>query len=244
VWIRRQDPKAAAWKNLCALKPDARAVLLTRLDGESTQVLLRPGETPPAAEMAEELDELWARGGTKKVAARAGTWFAEAIAPDPLLLIVGASPLGAALCELASRTGFRVALVDPRRDFARTELFPAAERVVHEWPEPGLAAAGMDAHSFVAVVAHDAKLDVPALAAALRAKCRYIGLLGSRGTQAERRAQLVAAGIAPQAVARIHGPIGLKGLGGIEPAEIAVSILAELIAVRRGGADAAGKDPR
>ena len=244
VWIRRHDPESAAWKGLCALKPGARVLLLTRLGGTEEQMLLREGAAPPEAELAEALGELWARGGSKKIAGRAGKWFAEAIAPEPLLLIVGASPIAVALCALATRTGFRVAVVDPRRDFARAELFPAAERVVHAWPEEGLAAAGLDAHSFVAVVAHDEKLDVPALRAALRAQSRYIGLLGSRHTREVRYAALQAEGFAPEAVARIHGPIGLKGLGGIEPAEIAVSILAELIAVRRGGADGAGKDPR
>lgn len=244
VWIRRHDPESAAWKGLCALKPNARALLLTRLDESSAQVLLHPGEAPPEAELAEALDELWVRGGSRKVAGRSGKWFAESIAPEPLLLIVGASPIAVALCAMAVQAGFRVALVDPRRDFARAELFPAAERVVHAWPEEGLGEAGLDAHSFVAVVAHDEKLDVPALRAALRAKSRYIGLLGSRHTREVRYEALQAEGFAPEAVGRIHGPIGLKGLGGIEPAEIAVSILAELIAVRRGGTDGTGKEPR
>ena len=86
----------------------------------------------------------------------------------------------------------------------------------------------------MAVLAHDAKLDVPALAAALRAKCKYIGLLGSAGTQADRRAALRAAGFAAAAVDRIRGPIGLKSVGALEPTEIAVSILAELVMARRG----------
>ena len=159
VWIRRRDPQSAAWRQLVALEPAARAILLTQLDETSAQVLLREGAAPPAPEMAGALEELRVRGGTRKIAANDGKWFAEAIAPDPLLLIVGASPIAVSLCELATRTGFRVSIVDPRRDFARADLFPAAERVVHEWPAAGLAAAGMDAHSFVAVVAHDEKLD-------------------------------------------------------------------------------------
>ena len=244
VWIRRHDPMGAAWKAICAQKPDDRAVLLTRLDGESEQIFLRPGDPPPAAEMAPALHELWTRGGTKKLAGREGTWFAEALEPLPRLLIVGASPIAAALCELAVRTGFRIAVVDPRLDFARAELFPSAEAVVHRWPEEGLAEAGLDAHSYVAVLAHDAKLDVPALSAALRAKCKYVGLLGSAGTQADRRQALEAAGFAPEDVARIRGPIGLKSLGALEPAEIAVSILAELVMARRGKLETAGKGGR
>ncbi|MDD2240930.1 MAG: XdhC family protein [Kiritimatiellae bacterium] len=234
VWIRRHDPDSSAWKRLCALTPDDRAILLTRLAGDSDQILLQSGDSPPADEMVAALDDLWKRGGTRKLTVHDGDWFAELIAPQPRLMIVGASPIAAGLCDLASRVGFRVWVIDPRRDFAREELFPTAEAVVHRWPEEGLAEAGLDEHAYVAVVAHDAKLDVPALSAALRARARYIGLLGSPGTQADRRQALEEAGFAPEEVARIEGPIGLKAIGALEPAEIAVSILAELIMVRRG----------
>lgn len=234
VWIRRHDPDRAAWKRLCALTPDDHAILLTRLAGDSDQILLQSGDSPPADEMVAALDDLWKRGGTRKLTVHDGDWFAELIAPQPRLMIVGASPIAAGLCDLASRVGFRVWVIDPRRDFAREELFPTAEAVVHRWPEEGLAEAGLDEHAYVAVVAHDAKLDVPALSAALRARARYIGLLGSPGTQADRRQALKEVGAAPEEVARIEGPIGLKAIGALEPAEIAVSILAELIMVRRG----------
>lgn len=244
VWLRRHDPAAAAWKRQLALAPEARAMLLTKLIPGAGQILLLPGEPPPAPEMAEFLAELGSRGATGKIAVRGEKWFAEVLAPDPLLLIVGASPIAVELCAMAVRTGFRVGVVDPRRDFARAEMFPAAERVVYQWPEEGLAAAGLDAHSYVAVVAHDAKLDVPALQAALRAQCRYIGLLGSLHTREVRYEALREAGFRPEAVARIRGPIGLKHMGGIEPAEIAVSILAELIMARRGTLETAGKGAR
>ena len=234
VWIRRHDPTSPAWKGLGSLKPDSRAILLTRLHAESTQILLHPGEPSPTQEMEEPLAVLWGRGGTKKFTAKDQLWFAESIAPSPLLLIVGASPIAIALCDLASRSGFRVVIIDPRRDFARASLFAAAERVIHAWPEEGLAEAGMDAHSFVAVLAHDAKLDLPALEAALRTHCRYIGLLGSKGTQAKRQEMLAEAGFSTDEISTIHGPIGIKSMGALEPTEIAVSILAELIMVRRG----------
>jgi len=239
VWLRPHDAAATAWRALNALQRNERAILLTELGGASPQLLLRPGEPGPTPEMAAALAELWKRGGTRRIAAGDGNWFAEAVFPDPHLLIVGSSPIAIALCDLAARTGFRVSVVDPRRDFARAELYPAAERVVHEWPTEGLAAAGLDEHAYVAVVAHDARLDVPALAAALRAQCAYVGLLGSRGTQADRRAALREAGFAEADMARIRGPIGLKGLGAVEPAEIAVAILAELIMARRGALAAA-----
>lgn len=234
VWIRRHDPDSADWKNLCALAPDDRAILLTRLAGDSNQILLQSGDSPPADEMSAALEDLWKRGGTRKLTVHDGDWFAELIAPQPRLMIVGASPIASGLCDLASRVGFRVWVVDPRRDFAQKELFPTAEAVIHRWPEEGLAEAGLDQHAYVAVLAHDAKLDVPALSAALRARARYIGLLGSPGTQADRRRALEEAGFAPDEVAQIEGPIGLKAIGALEPAEIAVAILAELIMVRRG----------
>jgi len=235
VWLRLHDPKATTWLECLSLEPETQAILLTRLDASSEQVLWHPDRMSPSVEMGEALNALWSRGGTRILEDPEVSFFAEVLAPDPLLLIVGASPIASSLCELASRAGFRVSIVDPRRDFARVELFPSAERVVHAWPEAGLAEAGLDAHSYVAVVAHDAKLDVPALTAALKADCRYIGLLGSRGTQADRMERLQEAGFDPKQLARIHGPIGLKAIGALEPAEIAVSILAELILVRRGG---------
>ena len=234
VWIRRHDPTCTAWKSLGSLKTDSRALLLTRLNADSTQLFWVQGDPAPSKEMEEALEFVWMRGGTQKIMANEQAWFAEMIAPVPLLLIVGASPIAVALCDLASRTGFRVSIIDPRRDFARETLFPAAERVIHAWPEEGLAEAGMDAHSFVAVLAHDAKLDLPALEAALRTSCRYIGLLGSKGTQAKRHEMLAEAGVSPEKLATIHGPIGIKSMGALEPSEIAVSILAELIMVRRG----------
>ena len=244
VWIHRHDPAAAAWREILDLAPTARAVLLTRQGEGSEQILLRPGDAPPSPDMAAPVEELWKRGGTVQIRTTGDRWFAETLAPDPLLLIVGASPIAVDLCAMAARTGFRVSVVDPRRDFARAELFPAAERVVHRWPEEGLDEAGLDEHAYVAVVAHDAKLDVPALETALRARCRYIGLLGSSHTRETRYEALREAGFPADDVARIRGPIGLKHLGAIEPAEIAVSILAELVAARRGRLDVAGKGDR
>ena len=238
VWIRRHDPGSAAWKEAAGLGPDGRAVLLTRLGGDSPQSIWRPGDAPRGGGVGEALEELWKRGGARRIRAGGEEWFAEVLAPEPKLLAVGASPIAAALCDLAGRVGFRAWVVDPRRDFARRELFPGAEGVIHRWPEEGLAEAGLDEHAYVAVLAHDAKLDVPAVGAALRAGARYVGLLGSAGTQADRRRQLAAAGFSEEELGRICGPIGLKGIGALEPGEIAASILAEMIMVRRGAARA------
>lgn len=232
VWLRRRYADASV--PLSAWDGNEKRMVLTELADASRQQLWRPGDAPPSGVPVEPLEKLWRHGGTRRIPSDGPVWFAEVLLPAPCLIIVGASPIAVALCDLAARCGFRVWLVDPRRDFARAELFPSAVAVIHEWPEEGLAAAGMDAESFVAILAHDAKLDVPALAAALRAECAYIGLLGSPPTQEDRLAALRRDGFSDAGLRRIHGPIGLKELGGIEPEEIAVSILAEMIRVRRG----------
>lgn len=161
------------------------------------------------------------------------TVFVEAYLPPPRLAIVGAGPVAEELCRLGDRIGLSVSVVDPRETFASPERFPAARRVLHRWPEEGFEELGLDRYWSVVVLAHDAKLDVPALAAALRAGCLYVGQIGGRRTQSERRQALAERGLGEEALGRIHGPVGLD-IGAESPAEIAVSIAAELLAVRRG----------
>ncbi|MFQ5680062.1 MAG: XdhC family protein [Gemmatimonadota bacterium] len=159
--------------------------------------------------------------------------FAEAFLPPPRLAIVGAGSIGVALCRMASQVGYRVSVIDPRTIFADPDRFPDAERVLHLWPEEGLTAIGVDRYVAVVVLAHDAKLDVPALAAALRAGCLYVGQIGGRRTQRLRREALAALGIRSEEADRIRGPVGLD-IGARTPEEIALAILAEIVAVRRG----------
>jgi xanthine dehydrogenase accessory factor len=158
--------------------------------------------------------------------------FAEAFSPPPRLVIVGATPIGEALCAFASAVGFDVIVVDPREAFARPERFPGAADVIVEWPDSAFEQIGVDPFSSVVLLTHDGKLDHPALAAALDAGCRYIGLLGGRRTQRQRREALAAAGYGDPAIAEIRGPVGLD-IGAKSPSQIAVSILAELIAEGR-----------
>lgn len=156
--------------------------------------------------------------------------FAQYFAPPTPLAIVGGSPIAMALCDLASRTGFDVTIIDPRRSVAPAEYYPAAKAVIHEWPDAAMKTACVSAHWCVAVLSHDQKLDVPAIETALAANCRYIGLLGSKGTQQKRRDELLARGIPEDRLNTIYGPIGFKGIGAITSPEIAISILAEIIA--------------
>ncbi len=158
--------------------------------------------------------------------------FAETFAPPPRLVIVGATPIAEALSRFASTVGFDVIVVDPREAFAREERFPDAVRVMVDWPDTAFGRIGIDRFTNVVLLTHDAKLDDPALVAALDAGCRYVGLLGGRRTQRQRREALASAGVEEESIARIKGPVGLD-IGASSPAQIAVSILAELISEGR-----------
>jgi len=139
------------------------------------------------------------------------------------------------LVTLAKALGYRTIVVDPREAFGNAERFPHADQVVNAWPDRGLAEAGVHAGTAVAVLTHDPKLDDPAILAALRSPAFYVGALGSRRTQEKRRRRLLEAGAAEEELARLHGPIGLP-LGGRSPEEIAMAIMAEVVAVRYGKA--------
>jgi xanthine dehydrogenase accessory factor len=150
------------------------------------------------------------------------------------LVIFGAVEIARPLVKLAHELGYRVAVVDARSAFATADRFPDADELIVGWPDEVAGQVRLAVSDAVVVLAHDPKLDDPALLLAYGAGCRYIGALGSRKTQAERRARLAAAGIADAEIAQLHGPIGLD-LGGREPAETALAIIAEVVAERHGG---------
>jgi xanthine dehydrogenase accessory factor len=171
------------------------------------------------------------RTGTQLVEGEA--WFIEARNPPPRLILVGAVHIAQALAPLAAMVGFAVILVDPRTAFGNAERFPGSV-MINEWPDTALAALQPDAASAVVTLTHDPKLDDPALDAALRSPAFYIGALGSRKTHAARLARLGALGHDEAALARIHGPVGLD-IGAVTAPEIALSVVAELVAARRRG---------
>jgi xanthine dehydrogenase accessory factor len=157
--------------------------------------------------------------------------FVDVSLPQPRLLLVGAVHIAEHLCAMAARTGFRVSVIDPRPALCNRERFPDARDIFVRWPDEVLAEYPPDAGTYVAILAHDEKFDDPTLLRALPSPARYVGAIGSKKTQVKRRERLLAAGLAPEHVARLHGPIGLD-IGARTPAEIAVSILAEMIAAR------------
>lgn len=159
------------------------------------------------------------------------TWFLEVYNPPLELAVVGAVHIAQMLVPMARIAGYDVLIIDPRTAFATAERFPGT-RLSHEWPDEALARAPLGTRSALVALTHDPKLDDPALSAALRSSCFYIGALGSKKTHANRLERLKTHGISDSELARIHGPIGLA-IGARSPAEIAVSILAEMIQALR-----------
>jgi xanthine dehydrogenase accessory factor len=157
----------------------------------------------------------------------------EVFPPPHQLIIVGAVHTAIPLVTCARPLGFRVIVIDPRATFATPERFPDADELIVEWPDEVLPRLRLDRSTYVVVLTHDPKLDDPAVRIALAHPVRYVGAIGSPRTQANRKRALAEAGLSEADLERIHGPVGLA-LGAKTPAEIAISILAEMIAVRRG----------
>ncbi len=198
-------------------------------------VVAEDGDAPIGlpADVVTAAHEALLRGASRIIESDARQYFVEAYPARPRLVIVGAVEIARALVRLARELGFATVVVDGRAAFATAERFPQADRLVVGWLDEVADAIALDANDAVAVLAHDPKLDDPALVEAFRRGCRYVGALGSRTTQSGRRERLRAAGVIGADLARLHGPIGLD-LGGRSPAETALAILAEVVAERYG----------
>jgi xanthine dehydrogenase accessory factor len=157
--------------------------------------------------------------------------FVDVNLPPPRLIIVGAVHIAVALCRMATLAGFSVAVIDPREKLCNRERFPDAAELVVDWPDDALSRMELDDRTYIAVLTHDEKFDDPTLLRVLPTRVRYVGAIGSKKTQAARRQRLAAAGIAAEAIDRLRGPIGLD-IGAQSPEEIAVAILAEMLAAK------------
>src|SRR5947209_16657806 len=161
--------------------------------------------------------------------------FVESFAPLPRLLIMGSVHAAPALCALAARVGYRVTVIDARATYTTRERFPDATEIIVAWPHRALERMPpLDASTYVAVLTHDPKVEEPLLPLLLRSEARYVGMIGSRRTQVQRREMLRRAGVTEEELARLRGPIGLD-IGAVTPEEIAIAILAEMAAVKYGG---------
>jgi len=161
--------------------------------------------------------------------------FIESYASPPQMVIFGAVDFTAALARVSKFLGYRVTVCDARPVFATKKRFPLADEVVVDWPDRLLAKIGPDLGQLdaVAVLTHDAKFDIPAITSALVTNVGYIGVMGSRRTHDDRTVRLIDAGVTEDELARLRSPIGLD-LGGRTPEETAISIVAEIIALRTG----------
>ncbi|MGH2970339.1 MAG: XdhC family protein [Solirubrobacteraceae bacterium] len=211
--------------------PAAGAKLLVTTDGARRGSL---GDEALEAAAARHADEQMWLERSERFDEGDSVLFVDVTFPPPRLIVFGAVDFAAALCRLARAAGWRPFVVDPRARFAQPARFPDAEEVVAAWPEEAFARlGGIDRATAIAVLTHDPKLDDAALIIALRSQAAYIGAMGSRRAQAGRRDRLVAKGVAESELERISAPIGLD-LGALTAEETALSIMAEIIAMRYG----------
>ena len=201
------------------------AVLVTDL-ASGAQRLAKAADIA-ADPMAELIDRQLRMGKSASVEHEGKTYFLTVQAPPARLVVIGAVHVSQTLGQMARMLDFDVTIVDPRTAFASEERFPDV-RVIAEWPDKTLPEIGLDRYTAVAALTHDPKIDDPALKLALAAECFYIGALGSKKTHAKRVERLSAAGFSDAQIGRIHAPIGLD-IGAVSPAEIAVSVLAEIV---------------
>lgn len=159
--------------------------------------------------------------------------FVETVAPQPQLLIFGAGHIAQFLAKMAPELGYRVIVADARKAWATEERFPGVDRLIVGWPDRAFEEVELDARTYVVLLSHDARFEDPVFPAVRQAPVRYIGALGSRRTSRARAERLAAAGWSADEIARIHAPIGID-IGAEEPAEVAVSILAEMVQARYG----------
>src|SRR5271165_5096604 len=217
-------------KALNAARRDRRAcAVVTRLaDGEQRFV---EADELGADPLAAEIEAALRTGKSGAVTVAGEDYFVTVQAPSPRLTLIGAVHISQALAPMARIGGLDVTIIDPRTAFATPERFPETP-VVAQWPDEALTAARLDRFTAICLLTHDPKIDDPALRIALRADCFYIGALGSRKTHAKRLERMRDQGFDDATLARIHAPIGLD-IGAVSPAEIAVSIIGEIIASLR-----------
>lgn len=159
--------------------------------------------------------------------------YIESYLPPRRLVVVGAVHIAIPLVSFANELGYHTTVIDARGLFASRERFPHADELIEAWPDEALSTLPLGPETAIVMLAHDPKFEDPAMEVALKSRAGYIGAMGSRKTSQERNERLRAAGFTEEQVARIHGPVGIN-IGAREPGEVAVSILAEIIAVRRG----------
>ena len=224
VWVDEPDPDLLG-RVADVARENRRAVFFVDLEDGSERLVLE-GEDDVA-------DELIRSGHSKVIELEGRRVFADVFGPPPRLFVYGAVDTADALCAAAGAIGWRTIVADARARFATRERLPNADEIIVSWPEEALAQVAPDHTTAILVLTHDDKFDVPLLVGALASEAYYIGALGSRRNQERRRERLLEAGVDEADLDRISGPAGLD-IGAHTPAETAVSMLAEIMAVRAG----------
>src|ERR1700712_1974258 len=233
VWIERYEGGEP---------PAERAARVTVINGDHAGTHAFVTEDGVAGEVPEELADRIVAAGAEAISAERnqtvlldddGLIFAEALVPAPRIVVVGAVDTADALCRMTGALGWPTVVIAPRSAFATAERIPSADEIVVKWPDEGYDEIDLRPEDHIVVLTHAPKPDDPAISGALRRGVGYVGALGSRRTQEKRRERLREAGISDEQLERISGPIGLD-LGAHTPEETAISILAEIVAVRAG----------
>ncbi len=210
----------------------ARRATILVTDVESGAQRLVKAADLVADSLADALEKQLRMGKSALVEADGKAFFLTVQAPPPRVIVTGAVHISQAMAPMAKLLDLDLVIVDPRTAFATPERFPGV-RLLTDWPDEALASLGLDGYTAFVALTHDPKIDDPALEAALRSDCFYIGALGSRKTHGRRLERLAAAGFDAAATQRIHAPIGLD-IGAVSPAEIALAILGEIVSTLRG----------
>jgi xanthine dehydrogenase accessory factor len=224
VWIDEPDPTLLEELAVIA-RDERRAVFFVDL-GDGSERLVPEGDNDVA-------DELIRAGHSKVIELHGKRLFADVFGPPPRLFVYGAIDTADALCAAAKAIGWRTIVADARARFATRERLPHADEILVAWPEEALEQVAPDHTTAIIVLTHDDKFDLPLLTGALSTDAYYIGAIGSRRNQARRRELLLEAGVDEADLERISGPAGLD-IGAHTPAETALSMLAEVMAVRVG----------
>ena len=246
VWVERLTPQAFAQLEHDLLK-DRLAIIATILNGEhiGEQIYAYPDGNNDGyfsdeilkklvvAELPKIFRQQQSQRRQFQLDGEFLDVFFDVLAPSPKLIIVGAVHIAIPLVQYAKILGFHTTVVDPRKAFGNTERFPHVDQLVQDWPQEFLATYPWDQGTYVVVVSHDDKLDVPALEIACKNEARYIGALGSKKTFANHVRDLKEAGLSEGQINRIHSPIGVD-IAARGPEEIALAIITEIVAVRNG----------
>ena len=226
--------RAATLRRILADRAEARPVVLATNLKSGDEILLYPFEDKENSTLLQAAREATRADRSTAIESENGPLFLHVFNPPLRMILVGAVHISQPLARMAAVAGYEVTVVDPRRAFASEDRFPGIE-LIGEWPDDALTALAPNLRTAVVALTHDPKLDDPALSVALRSPAFYVGALGSKKTHAARLSRLAAQGLAPEGLARIRGPVGLR-IGARSPAEIAVAILAEVTQALRSEA--------